>query len=157
MSQQAQILSRHGPSTGRGRVASPLSVEEHSWSHLNRLGEALQRRDFRVPFACLDAADLGGVNPAAFRDLLLGEPERGSGKPQVVSEIAQGVIVGLGASDLHRKLHKSWTIVLLSMGRRSHSEPGNRRDRGRSVAKQKRGRSRGVPLTGERGPALAAD
>jgi hypothetical protein len=84
----------------------PDSLEELVGRYLDSGGQAFHGRDARVSLACLDPADLGGVDAAAFGNLLLAEAELLAGCPQVGAEAAHASIVLPIGPDRHSKCHK---------------------------------------------------
>jgi hypothetical protein len=63
-------------------------IEEFAWWHLDSFRQSAKRRNLGIAFASLDPADLGGMNAAAFGDLLLSKPEFFAGSPQIEAEVA---------------------------------------------------------------------
>lgn len=57
----------------RGGGPARSSAQQIAWRDFYGLGESLQRRDSRIALACLDPADLGGVDATAFGHFLLGQ------------------------------------------------------------------------------------
>jgi hypothetical protein len=96
--------------TGRSPPAAAQEelFEQPTGRQLDGGSELFHRRDLGVAFAGLDPADLGGVDAAAFSDLLLSQLEARAGFPQVGTEVAHAGIVGPARSERHRGLHNFW-------------------------------------------------
>lgn len=124
-----------------GRHQMLCLIQESTGWKLNRSSETFNGRNFGVALAGLDPTDLGGVDAAAFGDLLLSELEPVAGSPQVGTEVAHPGIVCPGPANIHRGLHKSWDDL---------RSPRCRRD-----SRQLKGRSRS-PRNGGPRPARPA-
>jgi len=66
------------------------SIEKLARLNLDRPRQAFQRRDFRIALPGLHAADLRDMDPAALRDLFLGEAQTFARLPKSDAEMGHG-------------------------------------------------------------------